>query len=120
MKQITPKEIHDVLLVGGSSRIPRIKALLTGIFPGASFKGMNPDEIVCEGAARLANLYATTGGDEFSTREVLDVASNNFGIEVIGDKVCPIIEWNSRLPRIVTKKFTNATANQTVIPISVR
>jgi len=120
---ITPEQIDEVVLVGGSTRIPAVRALVEGLFKlGARGKKphieLNPDEVVALGAAVQADILA---GASKSTEELLllDVTPLSLGIEALGGTVARIIQRNSTIPASATEHFTTGVDGQTNVAIHV-
>lgn len=120
---LTPAEVGEVVLVGGSTRIPRVRQLVSQIFdlPARGKRPhteLNPDEVVALGAAVQANILA--GGSE-ATNEMLllDVTPLSLGIESLGGVVAKIIQRNSTIPASATEHFTTGVDGQTNVAIHV-
>ncbi len=120
---ITPEQIEEVVLVGGSTRIPAVRALVDGLFH-LSARGkkphteLNPDEVVALGAAVQADILA---GASAATEEMLllDVTPLSLGIEALGGTVARIIQRNSTIPASATEHFTTGVDGQTSVAIHV-
>jgi Fe-S protein assembly chaperone HscA len=120
---VTPEEIDEVVLVGGSTRIPAVSELVDGLFH-LSARGkkphikLNPDEVVALGAAVQADILA---GASKSTEEMLllDVTPLSLGIEALGGTVARIIQRNSTIPASATEHFTTGVDGQTNVAIHV-
>jgi len=109
------REIHEVVLVGGSTHIPRVQGLLQEFFNGKALcNGINPDEVVAYGAAfHAANL---SGVDSNSREFVLrDVAPLSLGIEVYSGELNIVIPRNSSTPTKKIKRLTTSSDNQTEV-----
>ncbi len=120
---ITPEQIDEVVLVGGSTRIPAVRELVDDLFHLAA-RGkkphieLNPDEVVALGAAVQADILA---GASKSTEEMLllDVTPLSLGIEALGGTVARIIQRNSTIPASATEHFTTGVDGQTNVAIHV-
>ncbi|QNI31878.1 Fe-S protein assembly chaperone HscA [Alloacidobacterium dinghuense] len=119
----TPEQIDEVVLVGGSTRIPAVRALTDHVFH-LSQRGkvphteLNPDEVVALGAAVQANIL---GGGSKATEDMLllDVTPLSLGIEALGGVVAKIIQRNSTIPASATEHFTTGVDGQTNVAIHV-
>jgi molecular chaperone DnaK (HSP70) len=120
---ITPESIDEVVLVGGSTRIPAVRKLVDNLFH-LSPRGkkphidLNPDEVVALGAAVQADILA---GASKTTEEILllDVTPLSLGIEALGGTVARIIQRNSTIPASATEHFTTGVDGQTNVAIHV-
>ena len=118
--KLDKRAIHDVVLVGGSTRIPKIQSLLSDFFGGKELnKSINPDEAVAYGAAVQA--YILTGGKSKQTEGLLllDVTPLTNGIEVVGGMMAPLIKRNTTIPVKKSQTFTTNENMQTVVEIEV-
>jgi len=120
---VTPEQIDEVVLVGGSTRIPAVRQLVDDLFHlSASGKKahteLNPDEVVALGAAVQADILA---GASKATEELLllDVTPLSLGIEALGGTVAKIIQRNSTIPASATEHFTTGVDGQTNVAIHV-
>ncbi len=116
--QLTPEQIDEVVLVGGSTRIPRVRQRVRELFKREPHCELNPDEVVALGAAVQANILA--GGSE-ATKDMLllDVTPLSLGIEALGGVVAKIIHRNSTIPASATEHFTTGVEGQTNVAIHV-
>jgi molecular chaperone DnaK (HSP70) len=120
---VKPEQIDEVVMVGGSTRIPRVRALVDELFALAP-RGkqphidLNPDEVVALGAAVQANIL---GGGSAATEDMLllDVTPLSLGIEALGGVVAKIIQRNSTIPASATEHFTTGVDGQTNVAIHV-
>ena len=112
------KQIEEVVLVGGSTRIPLIRRLVEEQFQRIPHSELNPDEVVALGAAVQANIL---GGGSEATKEMLllDVTALSLGIESLGGGVVKIIHRNSTVPESATEHFTTGVEGQTSVAIHV-
>jgi molecular chaperone DnaK len=116
--KLKPEDINEVVLVGGSTRIPRVRALVKELFRREPHVELNPDEVVALGAAVQAHILA--GGSK-ATEDMLllDVTPLSLGIEAMGGVVAKIIHRNSTIPASATEHFTTAVEGQTNVAIHV-
>ncbi len=113
--RMTPKDIDEVVLVGGSTRMPAVQALCKEIFGKEPNKGINPDEVVAVGAAIQGAVLA---GDKEDI-VLLDVTPLTLGVETLGGVATPLIEANTTIPTSKTETFSTAADNQTEVTIHV-
>ena len=115
---LKPEQIDEVVLVGGSTRIPKVRRLVQDLFGRVPHTDLNPDEVVALGAAVQANILG--GGSEI-TKEMLllDVTPLSLGIEVAGGVTDKIILRNSTIPASATQYYTTQVDGQTNVAIHV-
>jgi Fe-S protein assembly chaperone HscA len=115
---LKPAQIDEVVLVGGSTRIPKVRQLVHELFGRTPHTDLNPDEVVALGAAVQANIL---GGRSAATKEMLllDVTPLSLGIEVAGGVTDKIILRNSTIPASATQYYTTQVEGQTKVAIHV-
>ncbi len=112
---LSASEIDEVLLVGGSTRIPRVQAIVKEIFGREPNRGVNPDEVVALGAAVQAGIAS---GD-FKDILVLDATPLSLGLEVLHGEMNVLIPKNTTIPTDKTQVYSTAADNQTAVTIKV-
>ncbi len=108
-------DIDEVILVGGSTRIPKLQKVVTEFFGKDPHKGVNPDEVVAVGAAIQGGVLAGDVTDVL----LLDVTPLSLGIETLGGVMTPLIERNTTIPTKKAEVFSTAEDNQTTVEIHV-
>jgi molecular chaperone DnaK len=113
--KLSPNQIDDVILVGGSTRIPKIQELVKNFFGKDPSKGVNPDEVVAIGAAVQGGVLSGEVNDVL----LLDVTPLTLGIETLGGVMTPMIPANTTIPTKKSEIFSTATDNQTSVEVHV-
>ena len=113
--KLKPGDIDEVVLVGGSTRVPKVVSLVKGIFQKEPHKGVNPDEVVAVGAAIQGSVLAGERKDVL----LLDVTPLTLGIETEGGVMTPLVEKNTTVPTEKKQVFSTAADNQTGVTVRV-
>ena len=113
--KFSPRDIDEVVLVGGSTRVPKVQAMVREIFGKEPHKGVNPDEVVAVGAAIQGSVLAGDRRDVL----LLDVTPLTLGIETEGGILTPLVERNTTIPTEKKQTFSTAADNQRAVTVKV-
>ena len=112
---LTPGELNEVVMVGGSTRMPMIQELVSSLTGKEPHKGVNPDEVVAVGAALQAGVL----GGEVKDLLLLDVTPLSLGLETLGGVMTTLIPRNTTIPTKKTETYSTAEDNQTAVDIHI-
>ena len=113
--KLSPAEIDEVVLVGGSTRVPKVQDFVKKMFNKEPHKGVNPDEVVSVGAAIQGGIISGDVKDVV----LLDVTPLSLGIETEGGVMTTLIERNTTIPKEAKQTFSTAADNQTAVTVRV-
>ncbi|HET9135568.1 MAG TPA: molecular chaperone DnaK [Candidatus Kapabacteria bacterium] len=113
--KVTPNDIDEVILVGGSTRIPKVQEIVRNLFGKEPHKGVNPDEVVAVGAAIQGGVLAGEVKDVL----LLDVTPLTLSIETLGGVATPMIQSNTTIPTRKSETFSTASDNQPSVEIHI-
>jgi len=113
--KVTPNDIDEVILVGGSTRIPKVQEIVRNLFGKEPHKGVNPDEVVAVGAA----IQGAVLSGEVTDVLLLDVTPLTLGIETMGGVATPMIQANTTIPTRKSEVFSTASDSQPSVEIHI-
>ena len=118
--KISKSQVHDVVLVGGSTRIPKVQEILSNFFNGKELcKSINPDEAIAYGAAVQAAILSGNSDEKLDQLVLLDVTPLSLGVETAGGMMTTLIARGSTVPIKKTQTFSTAVDNQPGVTVQV-
>merc|ERR1719379_1008219 len=117
---IAKKAVSEVVLVGGSTRVPKVQTMIQEFFDGKKpCRSINPDEAVAYGATVQAAILNGEGGEACKDLLLLDVAPLSLGLQLTGDVFAKVIERNTTIPCKKSDVFTTDHDNQTCVEVCI-
>nr|AEX62780.1 putative heat shock 70 kDa protein [Moumouvirus Monve] len=118
--KLDKSQVHEIVLVGGSTRIPKIREMLSSYFNGKKLnESVNPDEAVAYGAAVQAAILSGQSDDKLNNIVLVDVTPLSLGLETVGGIMTNLIDRNTPIPCKKSKVFSTYSDNQTTVTIQI-